>query len=791
MNILLVHNYYSVRGGEDVVVEQEKELLGKNGHRIVTYFVTNRDIDCFSIFRKLSLFFHALYNRQVAREIERLIVEGQIDFVHVHNYWPRISPSVFFLCNSLRIPYLQTVHNYRYLAANALLYKDDVVPPGNRLRIRYRGLRSFKGSLVLTLLYRVVALFVRKSRVFEKGGGGLQVLNRFSYDVHAQIFPEERLFLRGNFLPDSEVAQMVRAPKQNYYLYLGRLAKEKGIITLLRAFCSLCSESRLIVAGNGPLETDLREQYRADPNIEFTGFVSGEEKRLLLTQAKALIVPSECQETFGMTLVEAFFASTPVIAAEIGAFRDMVEDGVNGLLFESGNEHKLLGKLQWCERHGTELALFGENARHYAEKHFDEAESYARLMEIYSACMQRGRNTVVGRSAEDSCFSTLLGMTAVPPCISLPDNTDWEHLYRLILYHRVLNPVATMLASTKQLQYIPLEILDKLRRQALWNAAVSLRMTEELFSLKNLFAAGEIPFCCFKGPVLAQIAYGDLSLRSFVDIDLLVAQSDAARVCDLLRENGYSIFPELTAEELLKYMDFEDHVVVKNSANNIEIDLHWDLCGSYAMCPLRLETVLSSLQLVDLEGHPVPTLSVEDTVVHLCVHASSHCWATLESIASLARLLAQNPRIDWERIRERTEFLRCRRLLLLGLSLAGKLYNSSLPDMENVQIQQERRIYRLREKVLQHLCACTVDTMTQDFSWRFSGFHFLVRDSFADALRYGARMLFVPTLKEWVIFPLPSSLSFLYFPLRPIRLLGELFSSLRKTLLGTDRGGAE
>lgn len=383
MNILLIHNYYQVRGGEDAVVENEKAMLEKHGNTVIPFFIHNDEIKKYSMFDKLLLGPRIVYNGKILKRIKALILEKKIDVVHVHNFWPLISPSIFFLFNSMQVPYVQTIHNYRYIVPNALLYKNDVKQPNNILNINKRKGNSYKGSYLLTFIYWLTALFVKRTRIISNGSGSLQLLNRFSYSVHSQQFNADKLVIRGNFLPDSIAQEMHTFEKEDYYLFLGRLSEEKGIVTLIEGFCKSGIDGTLKIAGGGPLESELKDKYKSNPKVDFVGFVSGTDKNILVAKAKALVIPSEWQEVFPVSFMEANFCTTPVIAARIGGLPDMMIEDETGLLFESGDSEELSKKFQWCENNPDKLASMSKAARLYAKENFSEEKNYEQLIAIY------------------------------------------------------------------------------------------------------------------------------------------------------------------------------------------------------------------------------------------------------------------------------------------------------------------------------------------------------------------------------------------------------------------------
>jgi len=382
MNVLQIHNFYQVRGGEDAVVLNERAMLESRGHKVIPLYAHSSEITHYGLLDIALLPARIVYNCRMARKLGRLIDRSRVDVVHIHNLWPLISPSVICVLNRRKVPYVQTIHNYRYLVPDGILFKDDLLQPGNRLKVRRRPLGLFHNSILLTFLYSLTAHLVRWLGLVDNGCGVLQVLTKLSYDIHSQIFPGSRIVVKGNFIPDSEVEPRIAAEKADYFLFLGRLSPEKGIETFLDA-CAQVSGAIAIVAGEGPLSHSLREHYSAN-GVEFVGFVEGEQKAQLLARAKALVVPSVWLEHQPISVMEASFAATPTVAACIGGLPEMVHNGHTGLLFESGNVAELASRLQWCGDHPGELQRMGANARQFAQEHFSEKSNYEELMALYA-----------------------------------------------------------------------------------------------------------------------------------------------------------------------------------------------------------------------------------------------------------------------------------------------------------------------------------------------------------------------------------------------------------------------
>lgn len=385
MKILLVHNFYQYHGGEDEVVENEKELLEKRGNEVFTYFINSDEINRYSPLQKLLIIPRTIYNKRHGLAVVQKAKETGADIVHVHNFWPIISPSIFFHLNKANIPYIQTVHNFRYTVANALLNKEDWDQDTKKLKIQKRSFNSYKKSFLMTFTYWLTARYVRWSKVFQKGNGNLLFLNKFGKDVQSRFFVGTRIFIKGNFLPRKNIYKITNTSNlEAYFLFLGRISEEKGIEILLDAYIKKNFNSKLKIAGTGPLLEKLKHKYPYN-NIEFLGFVSGEKKAKLISQAKALIIPSTCLENFPVTIIEANMYGIPVIASNSGGIPELIDNNKTGILFESGNISELYEKLVWSEKHYKELEKMGKSAKLYAEDNYSEEKNYINLLSIYKS----------------------------------------------------------------------------------------------------------------------------------------------------------------------------------------------------------------------------------------------------------------------------------------------------------------------------------------------------------------------------------------------------------------------
>ncbi|ELR71634.1 glycosyl transferase, group 1 [Fulvivirga imtechensis AK7] len=340
MNILLIHNYYQQAGGEDYVFETEGKLLSRHGHAVHYLTFDNDTIRTWK--DKLAAALGVIYNRKSARRLEKEIRYFNPDIIHVHNFLPLASPAVFMVAKKYGIPVVLTLHNYRLLCPGAtLFYRFSIYEKSIRrifpIDAIWKGV--YRNSKLQTAAVALMTAFHRLTGTWKNKIDRYIVLTNFARDKFGQSvlgIPQKKFVLKPNFVGDSGKGEKKR---NNFFLFAGRLTVEKGVHTLLKA--AQHDGFNLAIIGDGPLRGMVEGASRLYPNIRYMGFKAKGEVLYYLKHCRALIFPSILYETFGMTIIEAFSTATPVVASRLGAMKELVQDGINGLLFEAGNSTDL------------------------------------------------------------------------------------------------------------------------------------------------------------------------------------------------------------------------------------------------------------------------------------------------------------------------------------------------------------------------------------------------------------------------------------------------------------------
>jgi glycosyltransferase involved in cell wall biosynthesis len=385
LRVLVVHNRYQHRGGEDAVVEAEAGLLGGYGHRVETYSRDNRELDELGA---LDAFTQTLWSSRTAREITALLARFRPDVIHAHNTFALVSPSLYWAAARAGVPVVQTLHNFRLLCVQAMFLRDGAVCEDCLGRTPWRGVTrkcyrssGLQSAAAATMLGLHRALGTYRARVAR-----YIALTEFCRQKFiAGGLPAARIAVKPNFV---DLPQPDGGPRSGA-LYVGRLAPEKGLATLLEALRAL-PHVTLDVIGAGPEEAAVR----AHPQVRFLGWREPQEVYERMRRAGYLVMPSIWYEHFPRSLVEAFACGLPVITTRLGALPDLVHHGFTGLIVDPRSGPDLARHLEWAEARPDQMRAMGERARAVYEERYTPERNCEQLTAIYSAAIAEARLAV-------------------------------------------------------------------------------------------------------------------------------------------------------------------------------------------------------------------------------------------------------------------------------------------------------------------------------------------------------------------------------------------------------------
>jgi glycosyltransferase involved in cell wall biosynthesis len=389
LRVVTVYNRYLNRGGEDEVFESEAKLLANRGCYV--RMVTEQTRVPSGALAKVKAASNAIWSPEWHSRFADLLVKERPDVVHVHNSFPVISPSIYYACNEAGIPVVQTLHNYRLHCPGALFFRDgkvceDCLEGGLYHAVRhscYRGSRAQTAAVALML-------------------GTHRALNTWNEKVDAYIaltefarqkfirggLPADRIFVKPNFLDCDPGLRL--SPGQGA-IFVGRLAEQKGLWTLLEAWRRVPREFHLRIVGDGPLleELSARKKGWNLPNVTIDGRLSREQVILAICRAQLLIFPSLWYECFPLALIESFACGVPVITSNLGAMAEIVENGRTGLHFRAGDPADLAEKVSWACCHPLEIESMSHASRAEFLARYTADPNFDQLMKIYRAVLGR------------------------------------------------------------------------------------------------------------------------------------------------------------------------------------------------------------------------------------------------------------------------------------------------------------------------------------------------------------------------------------------------------------------
>ncbi|MBP1626361.1 MAG: glycosyl transferase family 1 [Holophagaceae bacterium] len=338
--ILLVHNYYQQRGGEDRVFEDEVTLLRDYGHEVYTFTVHNDALNAQSTTRLAA---NTIWNRALAKDLATLVTQKGIRIAHFHNTFPQISPGAYRAVRQAGAAVVQTLHNYRLLCAGALLYRkgsvcqlclDHQLPLAALAHRCYRhSLAATAGVLAMQLLHRTLGTWMREVDAYIALTEGARA--RFA----EHLLPPMKVHVLGNFLP--QWPSPAPLPTNGHALFIGRLDEPKGGRTLLETWRTTPTGlPDLMIVGDGPLSSEFQLAADQDSRITWAGFCTTAQVQELLQRASMVLIPSNSYEGFPMAMIEAWASGRPVVASQIGAMEELVHPGIDGWLTAAGTPAK-------------------------------------------------------------------------------------------------------------------------------------------------------------------------------------------------------------------------------------------------------------------------------------------------------------------------------------------------------------------------------------------------------------------------------------------------------------------
>lgn len=357
---------------------------------------------------------------------------------------------------------------------------------------------------------------------------------------------------------------------------------------------------------------------------------------------------------------------------------------------------------------------------------------------------------------------------------------DWAWLLSEARVHRLLPLLAKHLGEVSP-EGVPVGVLEELKGLFHLNARRNLFLTKELLGILSLLEAEGIETIPYKGPILSASVYGDLALREFSDLDILVRRRDVLRARDLLLARQYTTHFHLPTKHEKAFLRYQSEYSLLRR-DGMLVEIQWRIAPDYFSFALTPEDLMGRLSWGRLGGRSLPMLSPEDLLIILCAHGAKHMWSRLAWVCDVAELLRAETDLDWEIVMSRGHALGARRMISLGLVLARDLLGAPIPEAVNQRLEEDAVVKSLGGQVWRRFTSGVSNS--EPGLAELCRFNLKARERWRDRFRYGLRLALTPTQGDWALLPLPAPLFFLYYVVRPARLALQYWGGISKPASG-------
>jgi glycosyltransferase involved in cell wall biosynthesis/ectoine hydroxylase-related dioxygenase (phytanoyl-CoA dioxygenase family) len=404
MNILMVHNSYVFHGGEDESFAAESLMLKDAGHHVDTVHLKNTDVKGLAA---VQVAIDSIWSQKSYDLVDAKLRDRKFDVLHVQNFFPLVSPSVYSAAKKHGVAVVQSLRNYRLLCPGTTLFRDGkICEDCLHKTFKYPGILHgcYRNSAMSSAAVAAMTGLHALRGTWENAVDVYISLSHSSREKFVQAgLPAEKIIVKANFVyPDPGVGNGAGG----YALFAGRLTQEKGLPTLLKAWQLLPAPPPLKIVGAGELAPDVEALCRRNPKVEWLGSKSAAEVYELMGAASLLVFPSEWYEPFGRVAIESFAKGTPVVASNMAAMAEIVQDGRNGRLFTPGDPEDLARKIQWATDHPEDLRAMRATARKTYEEQYTVSQNCDLLIGAY-------------RLAERSRVASLMQKSTQPQSVPL------------------------------------------------------------------------------------------------------------------------------------------------------------------------------------------------------------------------------------------------------------------------------------------------------------------------------------------------------------------------------------
>ncbi|OEK02479.1 hypothetical protein BFP97_13530 [Roseivirga sp. 4D4] len=381
MKILQVHNIFIGKTGEETVLEEERIILEKNGHQVVQFLKDNSTLSSANVFAKARLYSNLRNSEIVAKELELLIEKENPDICHVHNTFPLVTPVIYRVCNEMNVPVVKTLHNYKMVCTNSLMFRKGAVCEKCLNKSFYNSIKykCYRDSYLATAIQANVLQHHRNSETWSRRVDAFFCLTEFQKDLLASGgLPASKLYVKPNFIKRDNST----VTYDDFFLFVGKVDDYKGLQDLLYLF-ERNIRSKFVVIG----KADNQDIFNEFNNVDYLGEQGRDVVLDHMKRCRAVIFPSLYYEGMPMVILEAFSNSKAVVSRDRGAMSSMIIENYNGLKYEDVD--KLVEIVEKLDAEKSISMRLGENAYLDYQNKYTEQKGYEKLIGLYSLVIKK------------------------------------------------------------------------------------------------------------------------------------------------------------------------------------------------------------------------------------------------------------------------------------------------------------------------------------------------------------------------------------------------------------------
>lgn len=393
MKILVIHNFHrkGSASGDDQVFKSEAVLLESHGNEVIRYTVSNDEFDKAGVIGKLQATFGMLWSSKNYKAVKKLCEREKPDIVHIHTFFPLLSPSILYAANRSGCKVVATLHDTRFVCPCSTSLRGTQLcnecGDGHYLRMCKYG--CFKNSRIQSLIVAFIFKYHRIRKSFYKQIDKYICLNENQIELLVNIgFDKNKIEKKYNFVPDAEmnlkVVTVEGLPKR-YVVFYGRIGEEKGIRILMQIWNQI--DIPLVVMGGGPLEEEFSTWTKGKNNVYYLGYMEHNKCLSIVKGAEFVVFPSIWYEGCSMVEIETESLGKGLIATDLGFSAEAIENGLNGYKVKLGDASGFKEKIIELWNSPEMCKKIGVNARNDYESKYMPEDNYRQLMKIYQNCL--------------------------------------------------------------------------------------------------------------------------------------------------------------------------------------------------------------------------------------------------------------------------------------------------------------------------------------------------------------------------------------------------------------------